>query len=653
MSKPVRLFLCIAVCFAGMYLSGCGKDKHPAALMPATRTSSPVMSASAVSADGSVSLAWNRNSSAKHYNIYSSTTTSLVTSATGSLLTPGGISDTDFRHSGLTNGTAYYYLITSITDAGETAAAPVVSATPARAEAGAITLSGSIQYEDKEYGENGFTGNQPFKRTRYASIELVDSANPSVVVASTRTDASGAYAITTLPTARSLYVRLTADALLPGAERPISVKNLSGQEYAVGANNFVLSGNASANIIVPASTFGGVFNILDVLANGENFVHAQSGVYPSAALNAFWQKDNSTGTYYCSGSGSGCGSGEGIYISNNRSGDTDEYDDDVLYHEFGHFAAAHFSFDASPGGTHRLTSNDLDLRLSWSEGWSDQMTGSIKMWLSATGQTDQLSADNSIPLTEYIDTTATGAGIAIDMDNPDNAYGIDPVYFSYASSEIAVAKILLDLDRVYGVGDVWSVFADFQAHKPELPSTSNLELFWDRWHSLGATASEGIDSYFIDRLIYYSPDGMEPDNDFASAVTVSTEPRTLYASGDADYVRIDVLSGHQYTVTTSNMKNGADTLLSVYDDSLSLTCSNDNADGEVYSGDSRYPSVPADLVSSVCDASGVCHENRPDLLGSSVSFTASSTGTYYVKIESSPHRPVSAGRYGSYTLTVQ
>jgi hypothetical protein len=128
---------------------------------------------------------------------------------------------------------------------------------------------------------------------------------------------------------------------------------------------------------------------------------------------------------------------------------------------------------------------------------------------------------------------------------------------------------------------------------------------------------------------------------------------TLYGIGDLDYAVFTAGDGGRYIIKTENLLNGADTKLTLFNsDGTTPTPGtspgnpNDNANGATYTGFM----VPSDLFG--CDYHEICHENGNDILGSSLTFTASVPGNYYVKIESSPTRPISAGRYGTYTLKI-
>ncbi len=645
-----------------VFLNNCGggTSTSSSGSGPATTVPGAPIAVTAVAGDKTVTLSWSNVSTATSYNVYRSTTQGVVGQKISSPAT------TSYSDTGLSNGNTYYYVITAVNGLGESIYSNQVSAVPAVAT-GTITISGKVQYQDKIYGTSGFTGSQPYKAVRFAEVDLVSAANSSVLV-STSTDTSGIYSIQTSTLAAAVYVRVKATATIPGASSSISINSLSNSLYSIASANFTPSGGTTLDISIPTTSIGGAFNLLDVFTNGFLFDHSFASTYPPS-LNAFWQAGNQLGTYYCPGNDPvNCPGGEGIYVLN-YGGDTDEYDDDVLYHEFGHFTAAHFSQDDSPGGAHMLTNNDLDMRLAWSEGWGDSMPGNIKIWLNGSGQSNLLSSAPLVPLTEYVDTYGTGAGIAIDMDNPGSSYPQYATYFNYACNEVAVAKILLDSNINFGMQDVWSVLADFKTHAPSTPV--NMELFWDRWLSLGQlttspSTSITLSSIFANRQIFYSLDGFEPDNSIISASTYTvnmtgTQNHTLYSDGDVDYVAFSATAGKPYTIKTMNLTNGADTILTLVNpDQMTLTPvvspvtnPNDNASGINYISCTIYPSNP-NCNYDYYDATGnyIYPLNDGSTLSSQITFQAPVSGMYYLSISSSPNRPLSAGRYGSYTLTI-
>ena len=209
----------------------------------------------------------------------------------------------------------------------------------------------------------------------------------------------------------------------------------------------------------------GAFNILDVYTSGAQFVQSFSGSYPPA-VTAFWKGGNHYGTYFCTVVDPSCIFGEGIYVLN-YGGDTDEFDDDVLWHEYGHFIAAKYSKDDSPGGFHYLGSNDLDLRLSWSEGWGDFFPGAVKTWLNATPSL--LSTAPGMAASQYVDTSGA-SGFFFDFGNP-----VGPLYVN-SSSEVAVAKVLIDVRNAHTMQAVWDTFSSGFIKTATAPV--NMEVFW-------------------------------------------------------------------------------------------------------------------------------------------------------------------------------
>ncbi|WP_455204639.1 hypothetical protein, partial [Kaarinaea lacus] len=318
-----------------------------------------------------------------------------------------------------------------------------------------VAVSGNVSYEDRQYSRSGFTGTTSYKSVRYAIVDLVQGNGD--VVASTTTDEDGNYVIA--GSGGDLYVRVLA-ATSRAAGTAISVSDYYGNMYAVRHTiDDTVEENESGELsldfeISYASRIGGAFNVLDVYTNASLFVTSlTTRTLPS--LSAYWTPASSRyGTYFCSSNSTGgsCPQGRGIYLLGGytNGGDTDEYDDDVLYHEYGHYLEASFGLLDSPGGIHYLTDNDSDLRLAWSEGFGGFFPGAVKSWLMQN-DVERLSAHSSIAPTYFVDTYGTLAAISIDMNNPSPsfcAWGLD--CFVYSSSEVAVAKVLNQLRENFG-----------------------------------------------------------------------------------------------------------------------------------------------------------------------------------------------------------
>jgi hypothetical protein len=629
--------------------AGCGGSGKVTTSSSSRTTLSSAFSFIAVAGNNSVELSWSAVSGATSYNIYR-TLSSPVNKSAGTKIA-SGIVGTTYSDTTVTNGTQYFYVMTSIVSSVESIESPEASAVPGSTG----SISGKIMYQDKEIGPTGFTGKILTKAVRYAAVDVVDAAN-SNVLSSTQTDSLGVYSIATSTVWTTVYVRVNSIAT-PPASASITVSDLSNAKYGVPSQNILLTGSASITMAIPTTnTSAGAFNILDVMTTGFDFVRNLSGAYPTVPLNSFWEPGNPYGTYFCYGGCPPIGM-DGIYVFSQTGGDTDEYDDDVLWHEFGHFVAHNYSLDVSPGGVHYLGDSGYDLRLAWSEGWGDFFPGAVKTWLSATNP-GLLSVEPGMTLTTYLDTSGNG-GFSFDFGNPPaNAN------FYYSSNEVAVAKVLTDLQiSPFTMNDIWDVFTGIKNNLPALTDPVNLDTFWDMWLTLKPTSNlfllQGI---YQGRAITYATDNQEPNDDLTTAATITVGPTGLvnlsiypftYLGVDKDYFKFTVTANYQYTISSSNLLNGADTYLRILapDKTTQIDVQiavNDNFGNVTYAAPFNCTDIRGNYV---------CHENGSDLLASRYILTSAmtssyGTGTYYVEITSSASRPLSAGKYGSYTLKV-
>lgn len=525
-----------------------------------------------------------------------------------------------------------------------------------------IEFSGAVHYEDKEYSTYGFTGNTNFKPVRHAVVELVDPSNH--ILDSTVTDESGRYELS--GDGYDLRVRVLSQ-LDSSVGTTVSINDYSGDLYSATykidlAKLAEADNQVNIDIDVDAD-IAGAFNMLDVYTSAIQFIHELTPA-SMPELNVYWQnKDNRYGTYYCFTSrvSNSCPQGRGIYILGGRSsggGDTDHFDDDVLLHEFAHYIENMVGAQDSPGGTHYLTENDQDLRLTWSEGLGGFFPAAVKTWL-AENHPERLSTSPGLATTYFIDTYGSYVGISMDINNPSAYYcwgGSSNPCFSYSSSEIAVAKILIGVMNEFGSQAIWDVYSSYMATGTVLPAT--LETFWDGWISQRSPSADeytGLKAVFNERHVYYQEDDFESDNyvglyrKLDSCATDSCDGETHYLyheelDGDKDLVAFDARPGRTYLVETMNLSNAADTYLRILDgdgnvvfDATGAIMANDNRPGTVFCGPYDNP----------------CRIHNDDLmLSSELYFKPVKNGTYYAEVTSSPYRPVSSGRYGTYTLQI-
>ena len=106
-------------------ISASANDSITLTVSDTTAPSAPT-GVSATAGNGQTTVSWSSVSGATSYNIYWSTTSG-VTKTTGTKLT-GATSS--YLHSGLTNGTTYYYVVTAVNSYGESSESSQVSAIP-------------------------------------------------------------------------------------------------------------------------------------------------------------------------------------------------------------------------------------------------------------------------------------------------------------------------------------------------------------------------------------------------------------------------------------------------------------------------------------------------------------------------------------------
>lgn len=510
----------------------------------------------------------------------------------------------------------------------------------------AFMVGGSVTYEDKLYDGSGFTGTE-FKPVRHARVEIVSDSGS--ILASGYTNADGGYSLDATG-GGDLRLRIYPQSDT-GATAGVTVLSPDSSSMAASKSFTVSDASLRVDAEIGTDTIAGAFNILDLFTRAGEFVQAMESAYPPA-LRVYWEPGSSDGTYFTNA--------DGIHVLGGTctdsactsiSGDTDEFDDDVLLHEYGHFLEYHYSTLDSPGGWHVLSGTTQDLRLAWSEGWSNFASGGLKAWL-ADNAADTLST--SLATSYYVDTYYDLAfSFDFDSTNPSDSGEI----LRYASSEGAVAKVLWNLHNNFGIANIWAVFAGTLSSSGY---ANSLETFWDGW--LATHPADDALSQFQEREVDYSEDGQEADDSLLDTPQTLAAPApgfTLYKESgiaDTDLIRLDATNGTTYRIETYNLKNGTDTVIQILD-------AGGNSLGNSYRNDNHDETAPEDLA--YCEQNLLYPDSDPSIytlicndgcnLASRLDFTAPATATYYVQITTATtadERPLFAGRYGSYDVKI-
>lgn len=261
--------------------------------------------------------------------------------------------------------------------------------------AGQVYVTGVAQAQI--VGDNLSTGALDYSATtckpiRAAVVELLD-ANGNILL-STKTDPSGNFA-GAVPANTSVRVRVKAQMVdTSGPSWNVTVRdNTNGN--ALYALDSALFNSTTANVVQNVTAgYGwdgssyssprasGPFAILDTVYRAMQRVLTASPNAAFPALTVYWSVNNvsasptniSAGqitTTYFTQDGSG---NRAIYVLGKADNDTDEFDETVIAHEWGHYFQNVFSRDDSNGGQHS-GGQLLDMRVAFSEGWGNAWSG--------------------------------------------------------------------------------------------------------------------------------------------------------------------------------------------------------------------------------------------------------------------------------------
>jgi PKD repeat protein len=339
----------------------------------------------------------------------------------------------------------FFYVGTARGIATYALAAPTLSGTatftyfpacpPGGCPGGAALPTGGIDYTTKPNGEP--------KPVRGAVVELRDGGG--ALLQTTTTDETGYYSFDA-PQGQQLQVVLraalarpenptlihldvvdnfAADAIGPNAIG-LDVTN-PGRVWAKISPKFTIAGQHTENfyaqtVWTPGAPNGthtrreaAPFAILDAVYQAEKTIRQADPGIVFPLLHMMWSPNNipcgSTGQPPCAAAGPPVGhigttayhnSEVAIYVLGAENNDTDEYDTQIMLHEWSHYFEAKFSRSDSPGGSHSL-GELLDPRLAFGEGF-------------ATAHAAMLTGNAS-----YVDTTGPnqGFGSLKDVENDE------------------------------------------------------------------------------------------------------------------------------------------------------------------------------------------------------------------------------------------
>lgn len=303
---------------------------------------------------------------------------------------------------------------------------------------GNVTISGTVTYDRVGFAPGTSTGldlaNPLPAPVRGASVEAL-SANGQTVLATATTSATGAYSVT-VPRNADLFIRVRAELLRTGTPSwTVTVRdNTAGSAIYTLDGSVFNAGTVDSTRNLAARTGwtagGGYtgprsaapFSILDAVYEAQQLVLSAdpNAVFPE--LRLFWSTNNlpcsPAANDFCTGSSAALGRGEigttfftpgtpdRIFVLGRANIDTDEFDQHVIAHEWGHYYQDNFSRDDSLGGEHSTTER-LDLRVAFSEGWGNAFAG--------------MSRNDPVYRDSFDTNQARGFAINVEANNNPNA----------------------------------------------------------------------------------------------------------------------------------------------------------------------------------------------------------------------------------------
>ena len=350
------------------------------------------------------------------------------------------------------------------------------------------TVVGRAFYEKIDLTDSGLDLNHPvIVPIRNARVEVLNPATNSVVWVS-QTDDVGRFVVLA-PAQLKSRVRVLSRL----RESKVLVEdNRNGNSLYAAASDLNPQDTGLFILARDSARLSGAFNILEMLQEGREMVRFADPAAIPPDVTALWSPLNSPSpdggkeavgsTYFDSKTNT-------ISFVGDRSVDSDEFDDSVILHEYGHLVAAAFSRDSSPGGIHVL-GDALDPRVAWSEGWANFFSGVVR----------------NVPF--YRDSYGPNGAQVLRYDlRDDTPQGDQPGYWS----EFSVHSILWDLfgsasddsdSLEKPIQTIWQAFKDLrQDHFVYLP-------------------------YFLEHLLVRNPDLSDAISAIVRARSIDFHPDT-------------------------------------------------------------------------------------------------------------------------------
>lgn len=362
-----------------------------------------------------------------------------------------------------------------------------------------VTISGVVSYEFVPANPECIGLNYPLTVTRSirrATVQVLD-ASSNALLGEDVADDNGSYEISVDP-GLEVFVRVRAELKRGGApswdvevrdntsnteqplrQRPLYV--LDSGDFASGLVDQTrnLTATTGWNGTSYASTRAAApFAILDAIYEAMQAVLTADAQATFPALDVFWSVNNrpSAGPTNIDTGEIGTSfyrSDNVLFLLGQENEDTEEFDDHVIVHEWGHYFEDEFSRSDSIGGSHGV-GDRLDMRVAFGEGWATALSGialdnpiycDTQGPQQATGFEIDIENDSAGTAGWFNELSVLGMIYDLwdtDTDGADNdSIGFDPIFATMTTSQAATAAHTSIFSFLDGLEDVTPVSAPF------------------------------------------------------------------------------------------------------------------------------------------------------------------------------------------------
>jgi len=354
-------------------------------------------------------------------------------------------------------------------------------------------------------GPNGLNYGAPVQQpSRGVLVEALAAGTTNVLATGNTTD-TGGYSFS-VASNTSITIRVTARMQRTATPQwDVRVQDgLTGTPYsytepgsfnssAGTAHNVAIPTGISAAGVATAERASGPFAVLDTIYRGVQTIlgAAPSTNFPALIVDWGSQAD---GTFFTSGGGA-----QHIALLADLTEDTDEFDQHVIAHEFGHYIEFNFSRADNIGGAHGV-GDKLDPRVAFGEGFGYAFAAIVL--------NDPVARDSF-----FNGTNQSSGSFNVETNPPTNPAGAPNNNYGCWCSESSVWSILWDVnDNVADANDtlalgftpIWNVLVNQQKTTPAFTTIFSFVTALKVQNAGNATAidtlvaAQNIDSSSID-----------------------------------------------------------------------------------------------------------------------------------------------------------